>query len=214
MLAANYSGRIREAGLDEAGRGCLAGPVVAAAVILPFDYRHAWLNDSKQLSRAQREQLREEICREALCWAIGEVDHAQIDQINILNASFLAMHRALDQLQQAPEYLIVDGNRFKAYKDIAHACIVKGDGQYLSIAAASVLAKTFRDDLMSRLALEYPPYGWEQNAGYPTHRHRQAIADHGPSPYHRLSFRLLPQPLELPFAEGEQALDAGHKTHD
>jgi ribonuclease HII len=197
MLAANYSGKIREAGLDEAGRGCLAGPVVAAAVILPFDYRHALLNDSKQLSRQQREQLREEICREALCWAIGQVDHAEIDQINILNASFLAMHRAVDQLPQVPEFLIVDGNRFKAYKAIDHACIVKGDGKYLSIAAASVLAKTFRDDLMGRLAREYPPYGWEQNAGYPTSRHRQAIAAHGTTPYHRLSFRLLAEPADV-----------------
>lgn len=193
MLEANYSGRIGEVGLDEAGRGCLAGPVVAAAVMLPFDYRHALLNDSKQLSRQQRELLREEICREALCWAIGQVDHGEIDRINILNASFLAMHRAVDQLPQTPEFLIVDGNRFKAYPGIAHACIVKGDGKYLSIAAASVLAKTFRDDLMSRLAREYPLYGWDQNAGYPTIRHRQAIAAHGTTPYHRLSFRLLPE---------------------
>jgi ribonuclease HII len=193
MLAANYSGKIREAGLDEAGRGCLAGPVVAAAVMLPFDYRHAWLTDSKQLTRTQREQLREEICREALCWAIGEVDQAEIDRINILNASFLAMHRAVDQLQQVPEFLIVDGNRFQDYPAIDHACIVKGDGKYLSIAAASVLAKTFRDELMSRLAREYPSYGWDQNAGYPTIQHRQAIAVHGTTPYHRLSFRLLPE---------------------
>ena len=177
--------------MDEAGRGCLAGPVVAAAVILPFDYRHAWLTDSKQLSRAQREQLREEICREALCWALGQADHAEIDQINILNASFLAMHRAVDQLHQVPEFLIVDGNRFKPYRQVPHSCMVKGDGRYLSIAAASVLAKTFRDDLMSRLAAEYPHYGWEQNAGYPTIRHRQAIAAHGTTPYHRRSFRLL-----------------------
>jgi ribonuclease HII len=192
MLAANYSGKIHEAGLDEAGRGCLAGPVVAAAVVLPFDYQHAWLTDSKQLTARQREQLREEICREAVCWAIGEVDQVEIDRINILNASFLAMHRAVDQLQQPPEFLIVDGNRFTSYKTIAHACIVKGDSKYLSIAAASVLAKTFRDELMSRLAAEYPLYGWDQNAGYPTSKHRQAILTHGTTPYHRMSFRLLP----------------------
>jgi ribonuclease HII len=194
MLAANYSGKILEAGLDEAGRGCLAGPVVAAAVILPFDYRHSLLTDSKQLTQRQREQLREEICREALCWAIGEVDHAEIDRINILNASFLAMHRAVDQLPQRPEFLIVDGNRFKDYKSIDHACIVKGDSKYFSIAAASVLAKTFRDELMARLGREYPPYGWDQNAGYPTIRHRQAISAHGTTPYHRMTFRLLPEP--------------------
>jgi ribonuclease HII len=197
MLAANYSGKILEAGLDEAGRGCLAGPVVAAAVILPFDYRHSLLTDSKQLTRGQREQLREEICREALCWAIGQVDHAEIDQINILNASFLAMHRAVDQLSRTPEFLIVDGNRFKDYKSIAHACIVKGDGKYFSIAAASVLAKTFRDDLMTDLAQAYPHYGWDQNAGYPTIKHRQAIFAHGTTPYHRLSFRLLPEKMAL-----------------
>ena len=192
MLAANYSGKILEAGLDEAGRGCLAGPVVAGAVILPVDYWHPLLTDSKLLSRRQREGLREEICREALYWAIGQVDHAGIDQINILNASFLAMHRAVALLPQVPEFLIVDGNRFTAYPAIAHACIVKGDGKYFSIAAASVLAKTFRDDLMTALAQDYPHYGWEQNAGYPTVKHRQAISRHGTSPFHRMSFRLLP----------------------
>jgi ribonuclease HII len=191
MLAANYSGKVLEAGLDEAGRGCLAGPVVAAAVVLPGDYWHPLLTDSKLLSRARREQLREEICREALYWAIGQADHAEIDQINILNASFLAMHRAVDQLEQMPDFLLVDGNRFKAYKTIGHACIVKGDSKYFSIAAASVLAKTHRDELMGQLAQAYPHYGWDQNAGYPTIRHRQAIADHGTSPYHRLTFRLL-----------------------
>ena len=208
MLAANYSGKILEAGLDEAGRGCLAGPVVAAAVILPFDYRHAWLTDSKQLSPAQRDRLREEICREALCWAIGQGDHAEIDQINILNASFLAMHRAVDQLCQVPEFLIVDGNRFKPYPNISHACIVKGDGKYLSIAAASVLAKTYRDELMAGLARDYPQYGWDQNAGYPTARHRQAIFTHGTTPYHRLSFRLLPDALTPVCPEAELPLPA------
>jgi ribonuclease HII len=192
MLAANYSGKVLEAGLDEAGRGCLAGPVVAAAVILPFDYHHPLLTDSKLLTRGQRDSLREEICREAVCWATGEVDHTQIDQINILNASFLAMHRAVDQLRQLPEYLIVDGNRFKAYQSLDHACIVKGDSKYFSIAAASVLAKTWRDELMAGLAREHPHYGWDTNAGYPTIQHRRAIATHGPTPYHRLTFRLLP----------------------
>jgi ribonuclease HII len=197
MLAANFSGRVLEAGLDEAGRGCLAGPVVAAAVILPPDYQHPWLNDSKQLTKAQREQLREVICRDAVCWAVGEVDHAEIDQINILNASFLAMHRAVDQLPHLPEYLLVDGNRFKAYKEVEHACIVKGDGKYLSIAAASILAKTHRDDLMSRLGEAYPQYNWARNAGYPTIEHRQAIFTHGTTPFHRMTFRLLPEQLSL-----------------
>lgn len=201
MLAANYSGKMLEAGLDEAGRGCLAGPVVAAAVILPFDYRHAKLTDSKMLSPKMREQLRAEICREALCWAVAEVDHREIDRINILNASFLAMHRAVDQLSSTPEFLLVDGNRFKPYGNLPHACLVKGDTRFLSIAAASVLAKTWRDERMARLAGEYPHYGWEQNAGYPTRHHRQAIACHGPSPYHRMSFRLLPEDLAMPGAE-------------
>lgn len=201
MLAANYSGKILEAGLDEAGRGCLAGPVVAAAVILPFDYRHASLTDSKMLSPRLREQLRAEICREALCWAVAEVDHREIDRINILNASFLAMHRAVDQLSSPPEFLLVDGNRFRAYSNLPHACIVKGDTKYLSIAAASVLAKTYRDELMARLGREYPHYGWEQNAGYPTGHHRRAIASHGPSPYHRMTFRLLPEDLAVPGVE-------------
>jgi ribonuclease HII len=196
-LAANYSGKRLEAGLDEAGRGCLAGPVVAAAVILPPDYHHTLLTDSKQLHKGQREQLREEICREAVCWAVGEVNHTEIDEINILNASFLAMHKALDQLPQVPEYLIIDGNRFKPYREIAHTCIVKGDGKYFSIAAASILAKTFRDDLMTDLAQQYPHYGWEHNAGYPTNKHRQAIFTHGATPYHRLSFRLLPDQFSL-----------------
>ena len=197
MLAANFSGKQLEAGLDEAGRGCLAGPVVAAAVILPPDYHHTLLNDSKQLSKAQRELLREEICKEAVYWAVGEVDHAEIDKINILNASFLAMHRALDKFTQTPEFLIIDGNRFTRYKELEHACIVKGDGKYFSIAAASVLAKTFRDDFMTDLAKQHPEYGWEQNAGYPTSKHRAAIQAFGTTSYHRLSFRLLPEQVEL-----------------
>ncbi|WP_066830960.1 ribonuclease HII [Rufibacter ruber] len=197
MLLSNHSGKTLEAGLDEAGRGCLAGPVVASAVILPPDYFHPLLNDSKQLTAKQRDLLREEVCREAVHWAVAEVSPKEIDQINILNASFLAMHRALDQLQAEPEYLLVDGNRFKAYKAVPHACMVKGDGRFYSIAAASVLAKTHRDELMCRLAQEFPQYGWERNAGYPTKHHRSAIAGYGTCVHHRLTFRLLPEQLEL-----------------
>jgi ribonuclease HII len=197
MLLSNHSGKILEAGLDEAGRGCLAGPVVAAAVILPPDYYHPVLNDSKQLQKKDREMLREEICKEAVHWAVGVVSHEEIDQINILNASFLAMHRAVDQFPRKPEFLIVDGNRFTKYETIPHECVVKGDGRYFSIAAASVLAKTFRDDLMTKLAAEFPQYGWETNAGYPTIKHREAIAEFGTTPHHRLTFRLLPETLEI-----------------
>lgn len=197
MLLPNHSGNLLEAGLDEAGRGCLAGPVVAAAVILPPDFYHPILNDSKQLQKKQRDLLREEICKEALHWAVGVVSHQEIDEINILNASFLAMHRAVDQFSIQPEFLIIDGNRFKKYQEIPHECIVKGDGKYFSIAAASVLAKTFRDEIMENLAKEFPGYGWEHNAGYPTIKHRSAIAEFGTTPYHRMSFRLLPEPVEL-----------------
>lgn len=186
-----------EAGLDEAGRGCLAGPVVAAAVILPPDYKHPLLNDSKKLSKLQREALRVDIVRDAVAWAIGEATPAEIDQINILNATYLAMHRAIEVLQPEPEYLLIDGNRFHAQKTTPYACIVKGDGKYLSIAAASVLAKTYRDDYMCRLAGKYKNYGWEQNAGYPTVAHRQAIAQHGTTAHHRKSFKLLPEQLKL-----------------
>ena len=193
MLAANYSGKLKEAGLDEAGRGCLAGPVMAAAVILPPDYQHAFLNDSKQLTRRQRETLREEITREAVAWAVAEATHAEIDEINILQASLRAMHRAVDQLNIQPDYLIVDGNHFIPYPNIPHTCLVKGDEKYLSIAAASVLAKTFRDDKMTALATDFPEYGWEHNAGYPTIKHRQAIRENGITPWHRQSFRLLPR---------------------
>ena len=197
MLLPNYSGNTLEAGIDEAGRGCLAGPVVAASVILPPDYRHALLNDSKQLSQKQREQIREDVLRDAVAWAIGEATPAEIDAINILQATYLAMHRAIAGLGVQPAYLIIDGNRFKPYEPLPHACIVKGDGKYLSIAAASVLAKTHRDDLMGNLAKEYGQYGWEKNAGYPTRAHRAAIAAGGASPYHRQSFRLLPDELSL-----------------
>ncbi|WP_114781458.1 ribonuclease HII [Botryobacter ruber] len=193
MLLPNYSGLLLEAGVDEAGRGCLAGPVVAAAVILPPDYKHAVLTDSKALSIKQREMLREEICRDAVAWAVGEASPAEIDEINILQATFLAMHRALEGLQLQPEYLIIDGNRFKSFKETPHACIVKGDSKYLTIAAASVLAKTHRDELMCRLGQQYRYYGWEKNAGYPTKQHRTAIAVHGASEFHRHSFTLLPK---------------------
>ena len=180
-----------EAGLDEAGRGCLAGPVMAGAVILPKDYHHTWLNDSKQLSRAQREQLRVEIEREALAWSVAEASQLEIDQINILQASLLAMHRAVDGLHMRPDHLLVDGNRFKPYPFIPHTCLVKGDATYLSIAAASILAKTHRDERMETLAREFPHYGWEQNAGYPTIQHRRAIERMGSCVHHRQSFRLL-----------------------
>jgi ribonuclease HII len=196
-LISNHSGYTWEAGVDEAGRGCLAGPVVAAAVILPSDYKHSLLTDSKQLSKKQREQLREDIYRDALCWAVGEATPVEIDAINILQATFLAMHRAVEGLSLVPEYLLIDGNRFKNYQAIPHACMVKGDGKYLSIAAASILAKTHRDDLMSDLAREFSSYGWEQNAGYPTKKHRDAIAAHGATLHHRLSFTLLPDPQAL-----------------
>ena len=180
-----------EAGCDEAGRGCLAGPVFAAAVILPTDFEHTLLNDSKQLSEKQRQALRPVIEKQALAWAVAQVDAPEIDEINILNASFLAMHRALDQLDLRPSSIIVDGNRFKIYPDIPHHCIVKGDSKYYSIAAASILAKTYRDDYMLNLSKEYGNYAWERNKGYPTKQHRAAIAIHGATPYHRQSFRLL-----------------------
>lgn len=186
-----------EAGCDEAGRGCLAGPVVAAAVILPADYNHDVLNDSKKLSLKQRNLIKEDIKSEAIAWAIGVVSHTEIDEINILNASFLAMHRAVDQLKTRPELLLIDGNRFKTYMDIPHETIVKGDGKYFSIAAASVLAKTYRDELMMKLHEEFPAYSWNTNAGYPTIAHRQAIRANGITPHHRKSFRLLPEQLEL-----------------
>jgi len=196
MLKSYYNKEAVEAGLDEVGRGCLAGPVVAAAVILPVDYRHAFLNDSKQLSKIQREMLEREIRREAIAWAIGEVDNNEIDRINILKASFLAMHKAVDQLATRPEHLLVDGNRFTPYPMIPHTCIIKGDTHYFSIAAASVLAKNYRDELMSQLGLQFPHYGWEHNVGYPTIMHRRAIEVHGHCSYHRMTFRLIKEKLE------------------
>lgn len=197
MLKSYYNKDVREAGLDEVGRGCLAGPVVAAAVILPPDYTHSFLNDSKQLTRIQREIVQKEIMQEAVAWAIAEVDNFEIDKINILKASFLAMHFAVDKLHTKPEHLLVDGNRFTPYPMIPHTCIIKGDAHYLSIAAASVLAKTYRDNLMSELALQHPHYGWETNVGYPTIHHRNAIRLHGTSSYHRMSFRLLKEEIGI-----------------
>lgn len=191
MLASNYFDGVVEAGCDEAGRGCLAGSVYAAAVIFPPGYANDELNDSKQLTDKRRKQLREIIERDALAWAVGIVTPEEIDKINILNASILAMHRALDQLTVRPEAVIVDGNRFKPYNKLPHATIVKGDGKYLSIAAASILAKTYRDDYMDKLAEEYPHYDWLDNKGYPTKKHREAIKIHGITPYHRKSFNLL-----------------------
>lgn len=184
------SGRF-EAGCDEAGRGCLAGPVYAAAVILPDDFSHPLLNDSKQLSEASRDKLRPVIEAEALAWAVGVVTAEEIDRINILKASILAMHRAVDALKIVPGALIVDGNRFSPYRDIPYQTFVKGDGRFGNIAAASILAKTHRDEEMRRLSLQYPVYGWDVNKGYPTKAHRAAIAEYGPSPLHRMSFRLL-----------------------
>lgn len=191
MLKSHYYEDLIEAGCDEAGRGCLAGSVYAAAVILPFDYQNELLNDSKKLTAKKRYALREDIERDAIAWAVGIVTPEEIDKINILNASFLAMHRALDQLKVRPEAVIVDGNRFKPYQDLPSTTIVKGDGKYLSIAAASILAKTYRDDYMLSLAEEYPQYDWQSNMGYPTKKHRQAIREYGITPYHRKSYNLL-----------------------
>ena len=223
MLEAYYKKGVIEAGCDEAGRGCLAGPVFAAAVILPSDYQNEMLNDSKQLTEKKRYQLREVIEREALAWAVGIVDNKEIDRINILNASILAMHRALDQLSIRPENIIVDGNRWKPYKEptavnshlspvtchlspvnstVPATTIVKGDGKYLSIAAASILAKTYRDDFMLRIHEEFPQYHWDKNKGYPAKVHREAIRQFGTTPYHRMSFNLLGNTQQLEFDFG------------
>jgi len=202
MLESHYYDGLIEAGCDEAGRGCLAGSVFAAAVILPPDYVNAELNDSKQLSERKRYALRTQIERDAVAWAVGEVTPDEIDKINILHASFLAMHRAIDQLGVRPEALIVDGNHFDPYHDLPFTTIIKGDGRYLSIAAASILAKTYRDDYMLRLAEQYPQYDWQHNKGYPTKKHREAIATFGITPYHRKSYNLLGTgELPLLFAE-------------
>ena len=191
MLLPYLHENLTEAGCDEAGRGCLAGAVYAAAVILPRDFRDGRLNDSKQLTARQRYALREVIEREAVAWAVGVVSPQEIDEVNILRASILAMHRALDGLSVRPQHVLVDGNRFRPYRDVPHTTVVKGDGKYLSIAAASILAKTYRDDYMLRLHGEFPGYGWDRNKGYPTRQHREAIAKYGTTPYHRLTFNLL-----------------------
>ena len=197
-----------EAGCDEAGRGCLAGPVVAAAVILAHDFIPGELNDSKQLTEAQRESLRIKIENEAVCWAIGYVNPSEIDEINILNASFLAMHRALDGLRLSPDFISVDGNRFLQYKRIQHQCIVKGDAKYLNIAAASVLAKTYRDDFMRKLHKYYPEYQWDRNNGYPTKHHREGIKKYGICEHHRVSFRLISPQIEIDFKKDTALLQA------
>ncbi len=198
-LKFSYKKRGIEAGCDEAGRGCLSGPVVAAAVILKKGFAHEWLNDSKKLTEKKREILRPIIEKEARAWGVGIVSEAEIDEINILNASFLAMHRALDQLKTRPSLLLIDGNRFNAYKDIPHECMIKGDGRFMSIAAASILAKTHRDEIMQDLHEEFPMYDWDKNKGYPTKTHRDAILKYGDTKYHRQSFTLIPPQLELRF---------------
>ena len=199
MLKPYFQKKLLEAGCDEAGRGCLAGPVFAAAVILPKDYKNKILNDSKQVSEIKRKLLRTEIEKEAISFAVGVVDNNEIDKINILNASFLAMHRAIEQLTSNPELLLIDGNRFKSYKKIPHECIIKGDGKFLSIAAASILAKTYRDEFMENAHLEFPHYDWKTNKGYPTKTHREAIRQIGITPLHRKTFRLLPEQLTIIF---------------
>ncbi len=193
MLAPYFNKKEIEAGCDEAGRGCLAGPVYAAAVILPKDFEHPLLNDSKQVTEANRYILRTYIEEHALAWAVGKLTAPEIDKVNILNASFLAMHRAIKKLKTKPTSLLIDGNRFNAYKGIPHHCMIKGDSKYLSIAAASILAKTYRDDFMLKLDKKFPNYTWKNNKGYPTKAHREAIRKHGATKYHRTTFRLLPE---------------------
>lgn len=197
MLRSSFSNNLIEAGCDEVGRGCLAGPVVAAAVILPKNYRHAILNDSKQLTHDERLAVQDDILRDALAWAVAEVDNEEIDRINILNASFKAMHLAIEKLTIKPGLLLIDGNRFKPFGDLPFHCIVKGDATYLAIAAASVLAKIHRDNVMQKLSADFPGYGWETNVGYPTEEHREGIKKLGITPFHRKSFQLLPSQLEL-----------------
>ena len=199
MLKSNYSNKKFEAGTDEAGRGCLCGPVVAAAVILPRDFEHPFLNDSKQLTEKQRKELRPFIEKNAVAFGISFVDEKEVDKINVLQASITAMHRSIELLQPQPEFIIVDGNKFKPYKDIQHETIVKGDSKFMSIAAASVLAKTHRDEFMEKIHQEYPIYNWKQNKGYPTKQHRNAIREFGITKYHRKTFRLLPEQLKLNF---------------
>lgn len=190
MLRSNYGSGLKEAGCDEAGRGCLAGPVYAATVILPADYHNKRLNDSKKLPEKERYLMRDIIMKDAIDWSVSSVDNLVIDKINILNASFEAIHQSIRRLSVIPEILLIDGNRFKPYPDIPHTCIIKGDGLYLSIAAASILAKTFRDDFMQELSKQFPMYGWTKNKGYPTREHRKAILEHGLTPFHRRSFSM------------------------
>lgn len=197
MLLARFQYELIEAGCDEAGRGCLAGPVFAAAVILPHDFEHELLNDSKQLDEETRYSLRTEIEQNALAYAVASVDNNEIDEINILNASFLAMHRAIEKLNIIPGFLIIDGNRFNKYRKLPHQCIIEGDGKYFSIAAASILAKTYRDDYMKQIALEHPEYGWHTNKGYPTVQHRNAVMELGFTPYHRRTFKVTDPQLAL-----------------
>lgn len=199
MLKLNYQEQLIEAGCDEAGRGCLAGPVYAAAVILPKDFNHPLLNDSKQVNEHNRNELRLYIEKNAIAFAIGICTENEIDEINILNASFEAMHRAINNLNVKPELLLIDGNRFKKHPNIPHNCIIKGDAKFMNIAAASILAKTYRDDYMKQLAREFPEYRWEQNKGYPTRSHRDAILKYGHCKYHRQSFTLLPEQLKINF---------------
>ena len=197
MLKLNYSGHILEAGTDEAGRGCLSGPVVAAAVILPEDFHHDLLNDSKQISEKKRQELRPYIEENALSYGVAFVDHKEVDEINVLQASITGMHRSIEQLSPQPAFIIVDGNKFKTYKEIPHKTIVKGDAKFMSIAAASVLAKTYRDEYMEKIHQEFPQYNWFKNKGYPTKEHRNAIREFGTTPYHRMTFKLLPEQFKL-----------------
>ena len=199
MSLAPFFSTFNEAGCDEAGRGCLAGPVVAAAVILPKDFKNELLNDSKKISEKNRNKLRIIIEAEATSWGIGFVSPNEIDKINILQASFLAMHRAIEQLQAKPKHLVIDGNKFNPYKKIPHTCIIKGDGKYMNIAAASILAKTHRDELMYNIHEKFPHYNWKKNKGYPTKEHREAISTYGATPYHRMSFKLIPEQLKMTF---------------
>ena len=203
MLLARYQHELLEAGCDEAGRGCLAGPVFAAAVILPPDFEHDLLNDSKQLPEEARYQLRTEIEARAIAYAVASVNNIEIDEINILNASFLAMHRAIEKLAMEPQFLIIDGNRFNKYKAMPHQCIVGGDGKYFSIAAASILAKTYRDDYMKQIAAEHPEYNWHSNKGYPTITHRKTVLSLGHTPYHRLTFKVTQPGQGIEIAEEE-----------
>jgi ribonuclease HII len=207
MLKLRFSDFLHESGTDEAGRGCLAGPVTAAAVILPENFSHALLNDSKQLTEKNRDLLRPIIEQQAVCYAVTHLEPLVIDEINILNASIKAMQESIGKLTTMPSYIIVDGNRFKKVGNIPHSCIIKGDAEYMSIAAASILAKTYRDEYMNKLHKEFPMYNWKQNKGYPTKEHREAIKKYGPTKYHRMSFRLLPEQFELEFGSEEVISD-------